>query len=140
MIIPLPVYFVLQRANSVFGFLVLYYGAISSVIGASYTSVSFLKTFHPLLAKYERLSISVFIILTTVIFIAIGKPRQLMLLAGLVNGLILPIALAVLLIACRKPKLMKGYRHPLWMQLSGWIVVAVMGWMGYLTIAGWLAG
>jgi Mn2+/Fe2+ NRAMP family transporter len=91
------------------------------------------------LAKYERLCISVFIVITTVIFILIGKPRQLMLLAGLVNGLILPIALAILLIACTKPKLMKGYRHPVWMQLSGWIVVAVMGWMGYLTIAGWLA-
>jgi Mn2+/Fe2+ NRAMP family transporter len=33
---------------------------------------------------------------------------------------------------------MKGYRHPLWMQAAGWIVVLVMGWMGYLTIADWI--
>ena len=29
---------------------------------------------------------------------------------------------------------MKGYQHPLWMQAAGWIVVAVMSWMGYITI------
>jgi Mn2+/Fe2+ NRAMP family transporter len=122
----------------VFG-IVLWSAAISSVIGAAYTSVSFLKTFHPVLAKHERLCISVFIILSTIIFVWIGKPRQLLLLAGVINGLILPVALGVLLIACTKARLMKGYRHPIWMQAAGWVVVLVMGWMGYLTIAGWLA-
>lgn len=121
----------------VFG-IVLWNAAISSLIGASYTSISFLKTFHPALIKYERLCISLFIIVTTLLFIIIGKPKQLMLLAGLVNGLILPLALAVLLVACTKPRLMNGYKHPLWMQASGWLVVVVMGWMGYQTIADWL--
>ena len=121
----------------VFG-IVLWNAAISSLIGASYTSISFLKTFHPALIKHERLCISLFIVLTTLLFMLIGKPRQLMLLAGLVNGLILPLALAVLLIACTKPRLMKGYQHPLWMQAAGWMVVVVMGWMGYQTIAEWL--
>ena len=123
----------------IFG-VVLWAAAISSVIGAAYTSVSFLKTFHPVLAKYERLCISVFIIISTLVFVWIGKPRQLLLLAGLVNGLILPLALAVLLIASRKTKLMKGYRHPLWMQLAGWVVVVVMGWMGAMAVAEWMAG
>jgi Mn2+/Fe2+ NRAMP family transporter len=108
------------------------------VIGASYTSVSFLKTFHPILAKHERLCISVFIIITTAIFVMIGKPRQLMVMAGLVNGLILPFALAILLIASNQKSLMNGYQHPKWMQVAGWLVVIVMGWMGYLTIANWL--
>lgn len=122
----------------VFG-IVLWSAAISSVIGAAYTSVSFLKTFHPVLAKNERLCISIFIVLSTIIFAWIGKPRQLLLLAGVINGLILPIALGVLLIACTKTKLMKGYKHPIWMQAAGWVVVLVMGWMGYLTISNWLA-
>lgn len=122
----------------VFG-IVLWSAAISSVIGASYTSVSFLKTFHPMLIKYERLCISLFIVITTIIFMLIGKPKQLMLLAGLVNGLILPLVLAVLLIACTKPRLMNGYKHSRWMQAAGWVVVLVMGWMGYLTIYEWLA-
>ena len=118
----------------IFG-IVLWSAAISSVVGASYTSVSFFKTFHPLLAKYERVCISVFIVLTTCVFILIGKPTELLLFAGAINGLILPVALSLILLAATKKRIMKGYQHPLWMQAAGWIVVIVMGWMGYVTIA-----
>lgn len=117
----------------IFG-IVLWSAAISSVIGASYTSVSFFKTFHPSLEKYERLCISLFIVLTTIVFVAVGKPKELLLLAGGVNGLILPVALSIMLIAATKSRIMKGYKHPLWMQLAGWIVVAVMGWMGGIAV------
>ena len=117
----------------IFG-VVLWSAAISSVLGAAYTSVSFFKTFHPVFAKYEKICISVFIIISTCIFVFIGKPKQLLILAGGVNGLILPVALGIILIAASNKKLMKGYSHPLWMQVAGWIVVAVMGWMGYMTV------
>jgi Mn2+/Fe2+ NRAMP family transporter len=133
---------VFRFAAGEFGFrvfgVVIWGAAISSVIGAAYTSVSFLKTLHPILAKYERTCISVFIIISTLVFVLIGKPRQLLLLAGMVNGLILPLALAVLLIASTKTRLMNGYRHPLWMQAAGWMVVVVMGWMGGIAILDWL--
>jgi len=133
---------VFRFAAGEFGFrifgVVLWGAAISSVIGAGYTSVSFLKTLHPAIAKYERASISIFIIISTLVFLLVGKPRQLLLLAGMVNGLILPLALAVLLIACTRKKLMKGYQHPVWMQIAGWIVVVVMGWMGSVAILDWL--
>ncbi|HEX2606086.1 MAG TPA: NRAMP family divalent metal transporter [Flavisolibacter sp.] len=118
----------------IFG-IVLWSAAISSVIGAAYTSVSFFKTFHPLLARYERLCISIFIIISTLVFVTVGKPKQLLVLAGGVNGLILPIALALILIAATQQRLMKGYRHPMWMQVAGWMVVAVMGWMGVMAVA-----
>jgi Mn2+/Fe2+ NRAMP family transporter len=134
---------VFRFAAGEFGFrvfgIVLWSAAISSVIGAAYTSVSFLKTFHPILAKHERLCISVFIIISTLVFVLVGKPRQLLLAAGMINGLILPLALAVLLVACTKTRLMKGYRHPVWMQAFGWIVVLVMGWMGCIARAEWLS-
>ncbi len=122
-----------QIGFKIFG-VVLWSAAISSVIGASYTSVSFFKTFHPVFEKYERWFISLFIIITTIIFVLVGKPRELLILAGAVNGLILPIALAIILIAATQKRLMKGYQHPLWMQISGWIVVAAMSWMGYLAV------
>ncbi|MFM9021687.1 MAG: NRAMP family divalent metal transporter [Sediminibacterium sp.] len=138
-------------AASVFGFVagnvglrifgvVLWAAALSSVIGAAYTSISFLKTFHPFIARHERAFISVFIVLSTLFFVAVGKPAQLLLLAGMINGLILPIALGTLLIAGNKSSLMKGYRHPLWMQLAGGIVVVVMGWMGIGAVQEWLNG
>lgn len=117
----------------IFG-IVLWSAAISSVIGASYTSVSFFKTFHPALERYERLCISVFIILTTAVFVAVGKPKELLLLAGGVNGLILPIALSIMLIAATQTRIMKDYKHPWWMQAAGWIVVGVMGWMGAVAV------
>ncbi|HEV7621201.1 MAG TPA: divalent metal cation transporter, partial [Flavisolibacter sp.] len=121
----------------IFG-IVLWSAAISSVIGAAYTSVSFFKTFHPVFQKYERLCISAFIILSTLIFILIGKPRSLLLFAGAANGLILPFALAIILIAATKSRLMKGYHHPKWMQIAGWVVVVVMSYMGLITIRGLL--
>jgi Mn2+/Fe2+ NRAMP family transporter len=133
-----PAATVFQSAAGQIGFrifgIVLWSAAISSVIGAAYTSVSFFKTFHPLFAKYERWCISVFIILSTIIFVWAGRPRQLLIFAGAINGIILPIALGIILIAATKTKLMNGYRHPLWMQLCGWAVVLVMSWMGYKTI------
>ncbi|MEO6328909.1 MAG: NRAMP family divalent metal transporter [Ginsengibacter sp.] len=122
-----------QAGYKIFG-VVLWSAAISSVIGASYTSVSFFKTLHPVFAKYERLCISVFIVATTLVFVFVGRPRQLLILAGAVNGLILPVALGIILIAATQKRLMKGYQHPLWMQLSGWVVVVAMSWMGYLAI------
>lgn len=122
-----------EAGLKIFG-VVLWSAAISSVVGASYTSVSFFKTFHPVFQKHERLCISIFIIATTFIFVLVGKPRMLLILAGVVNGLILPVALAIILVAATKPRLMKGYRHPVWMLVAGWMVVAVMTWMGWMAV------
>jgi Mn2+/Fe2+ NRAMP family transporter len=84
--------------------------------------------------KYERWCISVFILLSTLIFIFIGKPKELLIFAGAVNGFILPLALTVVLIAATKKRLMKNYQHPLWMQICGWIVVALMGTMSCMAV------
>jgi Mn2+/Fe2+ NRAMP family transporter len=120
----------------IFG-IILWSAAISSVVGAAYTSISFFKTFHPSIQKNERWWISAFIVLSTLIFVWIGKPMDLLLLAGGLNGLILPVALSIILIAARNERLMKGYRHNIWMQLFGWIVVAIMGWMSIQAVMDW---
>ncbi|MFZ9504631.1 MAG: NRAMP family divalent metal transporter [Cyclobacteriaceae bacterium] len=119
---------------------ILWSAAISSVVGAAYTSVSFFKTFHPSIARNERWWISAFILISTIVFVSVGKPKELLLLAGAVNGMILPVALAVVLIAARIPTLVNGYRHPVWMQACGWAVVGLMGWMGALALIDWMAG
>ena len=117
----------------IFG-VVLWSAAISSVVGAAYTSVSFLKTFHPILMKNERWCITIFIIISTIIFVWLGRPKELLIAAGAINGLILPVALSIILISATRKQLMGSYRHPLWMQIGGWIVVVAMGWMGGLAI------
>lgn len=113
---------------------VMWCAAITSVVGASYTSVSFFKTLHPFVEKNYRIIISSFIVLSTLIFTLVGNPVTLLILAGGVNGLILPIALAVILVAARKQKIIGNYHHPLWMQIAGWTVVMVMSCMGYISI------
>ena len=122
----------------VFG-VILWSAAISSVVGAAYTSVSFFKTFHPGIQKNERWWISAFIVLSTIIFVWVGKPRDLLLMAGALNGLILPFALGVILIAARNQILMKGYRHSIWMQIFGWFVVGIMGWMSVKALLDWMS-
>ena len=57
----------------------------------------------------------------------IGKPTQLLLFAGAINGLILPIALGIVLVAATSRRLMGSYLHPRWMLAAGWVVVVVMG-------------
>lgn len=114
---------------------VMWAAAITSVIGASFTSVSFWKTFSPALEKNQRLLISGFIIFSTVIFIFLKQtPGSILIMAGILNGLILPVALAIMLIAVTKKRLFPAYQHPLWMHITGWLVVALMTWMSFVTI------
>ena len=114
--------------------IVLWSAAITSVVGASYTSVSFWKTLLSTVKRNEKLIISLFIITSTIIFITIGNPVRILIMAGAINGIILPVALAVILIAATKKSLLKGYRHPIWMQVMGWCVVSVLTWMSVKTI------
>jgi len=118
---------------------VIWCAAITSVVGASYTSVSFWKTLVPAVSKNEKLIISGFIVLSTIIFIIEGNPVNLLIKAGAINGIILPVGLAVILLAGTKSSLMKGYKHPVWLQVFGWLVVAVMSWMSFETIRQMLA-
>ena len=113
---------------------VIWIAAITSVVGASFTSVSFWKTLHPVILRKEKIIISLFIIMSTIIFVSIGNPVKLLVFAGVANGIILPIALGVILIAATKSSIMKEYQHPLWMLLIGWLVVIVMGAMSIYSI------
>jgi Mn2+/Fe2+ NRAMP family transporter len=112
-----------------FGF-VMWCAAITSVIGASYTSVTFFKTLHPFIEKNQRVIISLFIITSTSIYVLLGNPVTLLIIAGALNGLILPLALSVILIAAVKTKIVGKYKHPLWMQIAGWLIVLAMLYMG----------
>ena len=114
--------------------MVIWIAAITSVIGASFTSVSFWKTLHPIVSKNEKLIISLFIIASTIIFICYPNPKTVLVFAGAANGIILPIALAVILLAGTRSPIMKDYKHPVWMRMAGWLVVTVMSWMSVIGI------
>lgn len=128
-----------QTGYRFFG-VVMWSASITSVIGSAYTSISFLRTFHPWIEKNYRWLISGFIVFSTAVFVGVGRPVKVLITVGAFNGLILPVALAVILVAVNKKRLARGYRHPNWMSAAGWLVVAAMAWLGYKTIVQTLVG
>ena len=120
-----------------FAGLVILCAAITSIIGAAYTSVSFLKTFHHSIAEHENAWVIAFIVFSTVIMEVVGTtPAQLLVIAGAVNGLILPIALAICLIGSKKESIVgREYKHPTWFLIVGIAVVAISGYVGVTTFS-----
>ena len=124
-----------QLGYKLFG-LVLWSAAITSVIGSAFTSVTFARLLHPAIVKNFRPIIIAFILLSTVIFLVVGQPVKVLVMAGAVNGLILPIALSLILIAAYKKNIAGNYKHPYWLSVAGWLVVMAMSYMGAKAIAG----
>ncbi len=106
--------------------IVMWAAAITSVIGAAYTSVSFFKTFHPKISEKSQHLTIFFIAFSTLVFVLIGRPVLVLILAGTFNGFILPVGLALVLLASGKTKIVGDYSHPRWMTIAGWLVVILM--------------
>jgi Mn2+/Fe2+ NRAMP family transporter len=120
----------------IFG-LVLWSAAITSVVGSAFTSVTFARLLHPSVIKNFRAIIVTFIVFSTIVFLILGKqPVEVLVAAGAVNGLILPFALAMILLAAYKKNITGNYKHPYWMAVAGWIVVMAMAYMGIKTVWG----
>ena len=118
----------------IFG-LVFLAAALTSIVGAAYTSVSFLKTLFKVVKDYENLFIISFIVVSTLILIFLGKPVKLLVLAGSLNGLILPITLAITLIASKKEGIVGKYKHSNILFYLGWVVVLVTAYIGVKSLA-----
>ena len=118
----------------IFG-LVFLAAALTSIVGAAYTSVSFLKTLFKVVKDYENLFIIGFIVVSTLILIFLGKPVKLLVLAGSLNGLILPITLAITLIASKKEGIVGKYKHSNILFLLGWVVVVVTAYIGVKSLS-----
>ncbi|MGE7664652.1 NRAMP family divalent metal transporter [Ureibacillus composti] len=129
---------VFQLAAGDIGFrmfgVIMWAAAITSVVGAAYTSVSFIRSFHPSIEKYHNWIIIAFIVVSTITFVFVGKPVNVLLLVGALNALILPVALGTLLVAAYKKEIVGSYKHPLWLTITGVIVVIVMSIMSVITL------
>ena len=117
--------------------LCLFSAGISSVIGAAFTSVSFLKTLHPFIGKNEKWFVIGFITFSTIIAATLGNAGKLLVLAGAVNGLILPITLGTMLLASRNKKVVgEDYKHPMWLTVLGAIVFVLAAYIGIKAVPG----
>lgn len=123
----------------IFG-VVIWAASITSVIGAAYTSVSFITSFSPFIEKHKNCFIVAFIVISTAVLATIGRPAQVLVFVGTLNGLILPISLGLILLAAHKTKVVGDYKHPIWMTVSGAIVVVSMAVLSAMTLSKYISG
>ncbi len=118
---------------------VMWAAAITSVVGSAYTSVSFVRTLLPPAQRENRRATSAmiiaFIVVSTVIFLLIGRPVTILIAVGALNAFVLPIGLTAMLLASRRADLMNGYRHPPLLFAAGAAVALLMAALGVYTVA-----
>jgi Mn2+/Fe2+ NRAMP family transporter len=119
----------------VFG-VVLWAAAITSVIGASYTSVSFLTTSATIGRWRRNILVVAFIVVSTVAFVLVGEaPADLLVFAGAFNGILLPVGVGVMLwVAWRRRDLLHGYRYPAWLLGIGVLAWLLCVYLAYVSI------
>ena len=116
---------------------ILWVAALTSVIGAAYTSVSFLTVFKADMSERTRdIATVAFIGISLVLYLVITTPPAKMLVfVGGLNGLILPIGFSIVLYAAwARSDLMGGHRYPRWLLGLGVSVCALTWYMGYKSI------
>ncbi|MBE0441739.1 MULTISPECIES: NRAMP family divalent metal transporter [unclassified Psychrobacter] len=133
-----PFQYILGNVGKVIFGMVIWAASVTSVIGAAYTSVSFMTNFHPFIETYKRYFIIGFIVISTLVFATIGKPAQVLVLVGTLNGLVLPIAMVIILIAAYRKNIVGNYKHPIWIAVFGWLIAIVMSILSVMTIAKYL--
>jgi len=114
--------------------IVMWAAAITSVVGSAYTSVSFLRTLTPALERHRRGVTIGFVLLSTVVFLLVGRPVRTLVAVGALNALILPLSLGAMLLAANRRGIVGDYRHPRWLTWSGVIVALAMAAMGAYTL------
>ncbi|MFE6307557.1 NRAMP family divalent metal transporter [Nocardiopsis sp. NPDC057823] len=118
---------------------IMWAAAVSSVLGASYTSISFVSTFHPVLEKRRGLLVTAFIGVSLAVLLVSGQaPTTLLVLAGALNGVILPVGLGIMLwVAARRSRdLLGGYRYPVWLIVIGALAWALTAYMAVNSLGG----
>ncbi|PSV87348.1 hypothetical protein CTN01_22390 [Photobacterium angustum] len=109
----------------IFG-LVLFVASITSVVGNSYMAISLIKTLFPVVARNEKTWCVGFIIITSLGTVTMNMPILLLMLAGLINSIILPVVLAMVLAATRRKDIVGDYKHPMYLTVTGVLIVVVM--------------
>jgi Mn2+/Fe2+ NRAMP family transporter len=120
----------------VFG-LILWAAAVTSVIGAAYTSISFITVFKPGITERGRnIATIIFIAVCLAVYLMLGTaPAALLVFAGGFNGLILPFGLSIFMyVGWMRSDMMEGYRYPRWLLILGLIACALTWYMGFKSV------
>jgi Mn2+/Fe2+ NRAMP family transporter len=116
--------------------LVFWSAAITSVVGCAYTSISFIRG-HDSERRQSHLIVG-FIILSLAVAIVLKlagwQPTPLLIAAGTVNGILMPVILGVILVAAYRKPVMGEYRHPWWAGALGLVAWVITLFLAYRTI------
>lgn len=115
----------------IFG-IIFWAAAITSVIGAAYTSVSFMTVFRPMDDRARNIATVAFIGVSLAVYLLLGTaPAALLVFAGGFNGLILPLGLTIFAwIAFARSDLMGGRRYSRTLLALTFAVCALTWYMG----------
>lgn len=119
----------------IFG-VVLWAAALTSVIGAAYTSVSFLNVFSRLTDRSRDIATVIFIAVSLVVYLMMGTaPAAILVFVGGFNGLILPIGLTIFTyVGFARPDLMGGHRYNRVLLILSALVCALTWYMGLRSV------
>jgi Mn2+/Fe2+ NRAMP family transporter len=68
------------------------------------------------------------------VFLAVGRPVKVLVAAGALNALILPLSLAAMLFAAYKRSIVGEYKQPAWLSAAGVVAAIAMAIMGGYTV------
>ena len=111
---------------------IFWLAALTSIIGAAYTSVSFLPVFSRRIAGRVADFWTVgFIVFSLAVYLSIGTPpATLLVFVGGFNGLILPIGLTLFMyIGWFRPSKLGGAKYPKWLLVVGTLATVVTWYM-----------
>jgi Mn2+/Fe2+ NRAMP family transporter len=102
--------------------IVFWAAAISSVIGASYTSITFITSRTRTGGRTRTGLVVAFIAVTAIAYVLIGAaPTTLLVFAGAFNGVLLPIGVGIILwVATARRDVLNDYHYPRWLLVIGW--------------------
>ncbi len=114
--------------------IVMWTAAITSVVGSAYTSVSFLRGLVPRADERWSWLVIGFIVISTIVFVTVGRPVKVLILVGALNGLILPLSLGTMLVAANRKAVVGDYRHPVALTIGGAVVTLLMAGLSVQTL------
>ncbi len=116
---------------------VLWCAALSSMIGCSYTSASFLVKHDERNGKKQSIATVSLLAISFALNAVLGTaPANLLIFAGAFNGLVLPIGFTMIMFiaAFRQAEFLFGYKYPRWLLAVGFLGVVVswvLAWVSF---------
>ena len=117
----------------IFG-VVIWAAAVTSVVGASFTSISFGQSLHPIFTQNKRSLVLAFIATALLLFTVLGNPVKVLVFAGSFNGFILAVALAIMLVIAQNKRTEEAPQHPAYLLWAGWAVAVLLFVFGGWTV------